>query len=210
MQKVGGPVRVVLAEDHPTVRAGTRALLEPEGFIVVGEAACEREALEIVSERRPDVLMLDMKLESGLALKAIPQFLAAAPGMGILVQSCYEDRAIICGALAAGAAGYLLKSSPVSELVLAVRTVASGGRYVQPSLGAGLARAQGREPELQLRERQVLGLLAEGHTNREVAARLTVSVRTVESVRAALRARLGLVTRADLVAYARQDRSADV
>ncbi|GAA2919222.1 response regulator transcription factor [Streptomyces thioluteus] len=202
------PVRVVLVDDHPTVRAGTRAFLEPEGFTVVGEAGCERQAVAIAAELRPDLLMLDMRLESGPALRAVPRLLLAAPGMRILVHSMYEDPALVRGALTAGASGYLLKNSSLAELVLAARTVASGRRYVQPSLGACLAQTLRGEGELPPRERQVLELLADGYTNREVAARLTVSVRTVESVRAALRTRLGLVSRADLVAYARRRRDA--
>ncbi|WP_438486294.1 response regulator [Streptomyces sp. S186] len=204
------PVRVVLVDDHPTVRAGTRALLEPEGFDVVGEAACERGALDAAAGHRPDLMMLDMRLGSAYTLQAIPGLLAAAAGMRILVHSMYGDPALVREALTAGASGYLLKSTSVAELVAAARTVATGGTYVQPSLGAGLACTPRSERQLPLRERQVLDLLADGHTNREVAERLTVSVRTVESVRATLRARLGLTTRADLVAYARQNRSAPV
>ncbi|GAU66714.1 two-component response regulator [Streptomyces sp. NBRC 110611] len=176
----------------------------------MGEAACTRTALAVVVHQHPDLLMLDMRLESGSALDAIPGLLAAAPGVRILVQSMYAEPALVRAALSAGASGYLLKSTPVSELVAAARTVAAGGKYVQPSLGVGLAHAVLREQELPLRERQVLGLLADGHTNREVAKRLAVSVRTVESVRAALRTRLGLATRADLVAYARRHHSAQV
>ncbi|MFF4603835.1 response regulator [Streptomyces sp. NPDC001339] len=204
------PLRVVLVDDHPTVRAGTRTLLEPEGFVVVGEAACARTAVVVAAHQHPDLLMLDMRLESGSALDAIPDLLSAAPGVRILVQSMYAEPALVRAALSAGASGYLLKSTPVAELIAAARTVATGGKYVQPSLGVGLAHAVRQEKELPLRERQVLGLLADGHTNREVAKRLAVSVRTVESVRAALRARLGLATRADLVAYARRHHSAQV
>ncbi|WP_116209455.1 response regulator [Streptomyces olivoreticuli] len=198
------PVTVVLVDDHLTVRAGTRALLEPEGFVVVGEAAGEPEAIDLVSTSRPDLLVLDMVLESGPVLSAIPALLAAAPKMGILVHSMYEDAALVRGALAAGASGYLSKSTSVPELVLAARTVAIGGSYVQPPLGADMAHVPVPQKALSPREEQVLVLLADGHTNREVAGRLTLSVRTVESLRAALRNRLGLVTRADLVAYARR------
>ncbi|WP_411145983.1 response regulator [Streptomyces sp. x-80] len=204
------PVRVVLVDDHLTVRAGTRALLEPAGFAVVGEAATAREAVGVVTERRPDLLVLDMVLDSGPVLSVIPELLSAAPGMGILVHSMHEDPALVRGALAAGASGYLLKNTSVPELVLAARNVVAGGKYVQPRLGAGLAGGPEPGTELTPRERQVLDLLANGHTNREVAARLTVSVRTVESTRAALRNRLGLVTRADLVAYAQHHGSARV
>ncbi|GAA0345802.1 response regulator transcription factor [Streptomyces blastmyceticus] len=198
------PVTVVLVDDHLTVRAGTRALLEPEGFVVVGEASGEPEAIDAVSTSRPDLLVLDMVLESGPVLSAIPALLAAAPKMGILVHSMYEDAALVRGALAAGASGYLSKNTSVPELVLAARTVAIGGSYVQPPLGVEMAHAPVPQEALSPREEQVLALLADGHTNREVAARLTLSVRTVESLRAALRNRLGLVTRADLVAYARR------
>ncbi|WP_411144787.1 response regulator [Streptomyces sp. x-80] len=198
---------MVLVDDHLTVRAGTRALLEPEGFAVVGETACEREAAVIVAQQRPDLLMLDMVLHTGPVLAAIAGLLKAAPGMGILVHSAHEDPALVRGALAAGASGYLSKNTSVPELVLAARTVASGGRYVQPRLGADLADVPEYARELSPRERQILDLLTDGHTNREVAAHLAVSVRTVESIRAALRNRLGLVSRADLVAYARRNGS---
>ncbi|MFJ8313774.1 response regulator [Streptomyces sp. NPDC094147] len=195
---------VVLVDDHLTVRAGTRALLEPEGFVVVGEAAAEHEAVDVVRTSRPDLLVLDMVLESGPVLSVIPALLAVAPKMGILVHSMYEDAALVRGALTAGASGYLSKNTSVPELVLAARTVATGGSYVQPPLGVDVAHVPVSQQALSLREGQVLALLADGHTNREVAARLTLSVRTVESLRAALRNRLGLVSRADLVAYARR------
>ncbi|MFD7903667.1 response regulator [Kitasatospora sp. NPDC059747] len=198
------PVTVVLVDDHLTVRAGTRALLEPEGFVVVGEAAAGPEAIDLVRTRRPDLLVLDMVLASGPVQSAIPELRAAAPRTGILVHSMYEDAALVRGALAAGASGYLSKSTSVPELLLAARTVAAGGSYVQPPLGADTAHAPVSPRALSPREGQVLALLADGHTNREVAAHLTLSVRTVESLRAALRNRLGLVTRADLVAHARR------
>ncbi|MEV8478594.1 response regulator transcription factor [Streptomyces sp. NPDC051173] len=200
---MAAPVTVVLVDDHLTVRAGTRALLEPEGFVVVGEAAAEQEAVDVVRTSRPDLLVLDMVLDSGPVLSAIPALLAAAPNTGILVHSMHEDAALVRGALSAGASGYLSKNTSVPELVLAARTVAAGGSYVQPPLGADNAHVPVPPQAMTSREEQVLALLADGHTNREVAAHLTLSVRTVESIRAALRNRLGLVTRADLVAHAR-------
>ncbi|WP_371648219.1 MULTISPECIES: response regulator [unclassified Streptomyces] len=199
-----GSVRVVLADDHVTVRAGTRALLERAGFTVVGEAAGEKEAETVVARRRPDLLVLDMVLDSGPVLDAIPGLLAAAPGMTILMHTMHDDVLLVRKALAAGATGYLLKNTSVTELSLAAATVAAGGRYVQPSLGADLGGVAQQMDMLTPRESEVLELLAAGHTNREVAQRIGVSIRTVENVRASLRGRLNLVTRADLVAYARK------
>lgn len=197
------PVRVVLADDHVTVRAGTRALLEHEGLTVVGEAASQDETVVVVARQRPALLVLDMVLDCGPVLGLIPGLLTAAPGMGVLMHTMHDDPLLVRGALEAGAAGYLLKNASVPELSLAAATVAAGGRYVQPPLGAGLGAPASRADTLTPRERKVLELLAAGHTNREAAQDMGVSVRTVEHARAALRNRLGLVTRADLVSFAR-------
>jgi DNA-binding NarL/FixJ family response regulator len=202
---------VVIADDHPVVRAGMRALLSrDESFEIVAESSTVPETVQAVSEEQPSVLVLDLTMAGQSSLPSIPDLLAASPATRILILTMQEDPAFARAALRIGAAGYLLKEAAAEELVGAARQVARGAVYLQPAMGARLAIADtgapGAEGDVSLtaRELQVLSLLALGHTNQEVARRLYVSVRTVETHRARVRDKLGTETRAELIAAARE------
>jgi DNA-binding NarL/FixJ family response regulator len=202
---------VVIADDHPVVRAGMRALLSrDESFEIVAESSTVPETVQAVTEEQPSVLVLDLTMAGQSSLPAVPDLLAASPGTRILVLTMQEDPAFARAALRIGAAGYLLKEAAAEELVAAARQVARGAIYLQPAMGARLAIADVGTPgadgdaALTARELQVLSLLALGHTNQEIARRLYVSVRTVETHRARVRDKLGTETRAELIAAARE------
>jgi two-component system response regulator NreC len=199
---------VVLADDHLVVRAGMRLLLsQDEAFQVVAETGTVPETLRAVRDRRPSVLVLDLSMGGQSSLPVIPELLAASPGTRILVLTMQEDPAFARAAMRSGATGYLLKEAAGEELIAATRQVSTGGTYVQPAMGARLATADNGSDDGNLlsgREVEVLSLLAAGHTNQEIARRLYVSVRTVETHRARIRDKLGTETRAELIAAARE------
>lgn len=199
---------VVLADDHLVVRAGMRLLLtQDQGFDIVAESATVPETLQAVQGHRPGVLVLDLTMGGRSSLPVIPELRAASPGTRILVLTMQEDPAFAREALRAGAAGYLLKEAAGEELLAAARQVSQGATYVQPAMGARLAMSGtggGGTGVLTGREVEVLSLLALGHTNQEIARRLYVSVRTVETHRARIRDKLGAETRAELIAAARE------
>ncbi|WP_055590497.1 response regulator [Peterkaempfera griseoplana] len=199
---------VVLADDHLVVRAGMRLLLsQDETFDVVAESSTVAETLQAVQGHRPGVLVLDLTLGGRSSLPVIPEMLSASPGMRILILTMQEDPEFAREALRAGATGYLLKEAAGEELLAAARQVASGATYVQPAMGARLAmtgEAAGGTDVLTGREVEVLSLLAVGHTNQEIARRLYVSVRTVETHRARIRDKLHIRTRAELITAARE------
>ncbi|MFD4230445.1 response regulator [Streptomyces sp. NPDC058545] len=199
---------VVLADDHLVVRAGMRLLLAQDpAFRIVAESATVPDTLDAVRRTRPRVLVLDLTMAGQSSLPMIPELLTVSPGTRILVLTMQEDPAFAREALRTGAAGYLLKEAAAEELRAAVHQVAGGATYVQPVLGARLAvEAPGPvdQKSLTAREAEVLSLLALGHTNQEIAQRLYVSVRTVETHRARIRDKLGKDTRAELIAAARE------
>ena len=203
---------IVLADDHRIVRQGLRALLTAEeNFEVVGEAGDGREALELVRRLRPDVLVLDLMMPGLNGLEVARQLHRQTPKVGVVVLSMYDDEGFVLEALAHGVAAYVLKDSNSSDLVQAVREVAAGRRYLSPPLSdraietyLQLAKtgAMDKHETLTTREREVLQLSAEGHTNSEIAARLGISTRTAETHRSRLMHKLGLHTQADLIRYA--------
>jgi DNA-binding NarL/FixJ family response regulator len=204
-------IRVGLCDDHRVVRSGLRLILQAEADLqVVGEAGTAEQAVALAVAEAPDVLVMDIGLPGVNGIEATRQVLAVSPGTRVLVLTMQEDVAYLRQAFDAGATGYLLKDAADIELVLAVRTVASGQSYVHPSLGAALLtaspahnRVHGPGGELSEREQHVLRLIALGHTNGEIAAELFLSVRTVETHRMHLTQKLQLHTRSDLVAFAR-------
>lgn len=201
------PMRVMLADDHPVVRSGLRMLLEAEGDIeVVAETDNVPDTVRRVGGHCPDVLVLDLFMPGPAPIDAIPEICSASPGTRVLILTMHDDIAYVRKALASGASGFLMKDAADQDLIVAVRSVASGVDYVDPSLGARLAQPDESAPESVLtpREIEVVRLIAHGHTNREVAEQLFLSVRTVESHRSNIQEKVGAESRSDLVAWALQ------
>jgi len=202
-------MRVLIADDHALVRSGLRMLLESEGdFEVVAEAGTADEAVRAARLEKPDVVLLDVVMPGRSGLDALGEVLEAAPDAKVLVLSMQDDPRYVREAFAAGASGYLLKEAADGELVAALREVAAGAHYVHPALGARMAaadaaaQAKAASDPLSEREREVLRLLALGHTNQEIAQLLFISVRTAETHRAHIMQKLRLSSRAELVRYA--------
>lgn len=201
-------IRVLVVDDHAVVRSGLRLVLEREGIEVVAEAGTADEGIRAARLEKPDVVLLDVVMPGRSGLEAAGEIISASKGARVLVLSMQDDPSYVREAFAAGASGYMLKEAADTELVQAVREVASGGRYVHPTLGARLAQAEveaarrAADDPLSEREREVLRLLALGHTNQEIAKQLYISVRTAETHRAHIMQKLGLGTRAELVRYA--------
>jgi two-component system response regulator NreC len=202
-------IRVVIVDDHAVVRAGLRLLLEAaDDLEVVAEAGDARGAIFETRAHKPDVVLLDVVMPGRSGIEAIPDLLKESPETSVLVLSMQDDPAYVREAFSAGAQGYVLKEAADAEVVAAVREVAAGQRYVHPALGARLVaaeveeRTRAEDDPLSDREREVLRLLALGHTNQEIAKTLYLSVRTVETHRAHIMQKLRISTRADLVRYA--------
>lgn len=197
---------IVLADDHAVVRTGLRLVLEGEtGWRIVAEAGNVADARRYVRAERPDVLVLDLNMPGESSLAAIPAIRAEVPATRIVVLTMQDAPAFARQALQAGATAYVLKEAAQAELVLAIRTVAAGGTYLSPSLGARMAAepATASPPDdLTEREVEILRLIAVGHTNAEIAELLFLSVRTVESHRAHVQLKTSRTTRAELVRYA--------
>ncbi len=203
-------ITVVLSDDHHVVRSGLRVLLgADERFAVVGEAHDIQSTLQRILEERPQVLVLDLNLGGESSLELIPQLRAEFPQTQVVVLTMQEDPAFARAAMQAGALGYVLKDAAGEELMEAIEAAAAGRSYLNPQLGARLAaaRTESGHPggRLSPREREVLTLIALGHTNPEIAESLSLSVRTVESHRAHIQQKTNLTSRADLVAYAHEN-----
>jgi two-component system, NarL family, response regulator NreC len=202
-------VRVLIVDDHAVVRSGLRHVIDREpDFETVGEAGSADEAVRAARELQPDVVVMDVVMPGASGLEATPGVLVAAPKAKVLVLSMQDDPRYVREAFGAGASGYVLKEAADTEVVEAIREVAAGGRYVHPALGARLASAEvdamrkADADPLSDREREVLRLLALGHTNQEIAKMLFISVRTAETHRAHIMQKLRISTRAELVRYA--------
>jgi two-component system response regulator NreC len=202
-------ITVVLVDDHAVVRSGLRLLLEKQDDIeVVGEAGNAKDAIFRTRALKPNVILLDVVMPGESGIDVLPKLLKESPQTRVLVLSMQDDPSYVREAFAAGASGYVLKEAADEEVVSAVREIAEGGRYVHPALGARMVAAEAEEraaaeaDPLSEREREVLRLLALGHTNQEIAEQLYISVRTAESHRAHIMQKLRLTTRAELVRYA--------
>jgi two-component system, NarL family, response regulator NreC len=203
------PIRILIVDDHAVVRSGLRMLLDSDdGLETVAEAGTARDAIFEVRKHKPDVVLMDVVLPDKSGIETTPDVLKEAPEVRVLVLSMEDDPRYVREAFAAGASGYVLKEAADSELVAALKQIAAGERYVHPALGARMAvaeaeaAARAEEDPLSDREREVLRLLALGHTNQEIAKTLFISVRTAETHRAHIMRKLRLRTRAELVRYA--------
>lgn len=200
-------IRLLLADDHAILRAGLRMLLNAQpDMLVVGEAGDGEEAVVRALATRPDVAIVDLSMPGPSGVETLQRLRREVPMTRLLVLTMHDDPAYARMALAAGAVGHVVKDHESSTLLAAIRAVHRGRAYVQ--VGAAVQPAEvgaappPRPPELSRREHEVLGLLARGHTNREVARILALSVKTVETHRARLSDKLGLQGRADIVRVA--------
>jgi two-component system, NarL family, response regulator NreC len=202
-------VRVLIVDDHAVFRAGLRLLIDAEPDLeAAGEAGNARDAVFQARALKPDVVLMDVVMPDQSGLDVVPTLLHERPELKVLVLSMQDDPSYIRQAFAAGASGYILKEAADTEVVAAIREVAEGKSYVHPAVGARLIAAETAEARradedpLSDREREVLRLLALGHTNQEISAQLFISVRTAETHRAHIMQKLRLSSRAELVRYA--------
>jgi DNA-binding NarL/FixJ family response regulator len=205
------PIRVLLADDHALVRAGLRSLLGGlNGVQVVAEAADGRQALQLAKEHHPDVVLMDISMPGLNGLEAAARFAKDYPEIRVLMLSAHSNEEYVCQALRAGVAGYLLKDAGTSELELAVRSVAQGHTYLSPAVSGHVIsdyvrRVGGEAGSLEIltpRQREILQLIAEGQSTKEIARILHLSVKTVETHRMQLMERLDIHDVAGLVRYA--------
>jgi two-component system response regulator NreC len=206
-------VRIIIADDHPFLRTGLRHVLEEHTmFRVVGEAADGREAVRLAQEARPEIAILDVGMPNLNGIEAARQICESIPGTAVIVLSMHSDEAYVLRALKAGARAYLLKQSAEADLVAAVKAVNEGKTYFSPAISQMLINdyiRQMRDREvddsydlLTPREREVLQLIAEGKTNKEIANLLNLSVYTVETHRSNIMEKLNLHTVPELILYA--------
>jgi DNA-binding NarL/FixJ family response regulator len=211
-------IRVLIADDHNLVRAGIRSLLETVPEIqVVGEASNGREALQMIEVQKPDVVLMDIAMSELNGLEATSRVAGDFPQVRVIILSMHANEEYVWQALRAGAAGYLLKDAGTSELELAIKAVARGETYLSPPISkqviADYVQRIGGEGEkggmplsemerLTIRQREILRLIARGHTTQDIAQTLNISVKTVETHRSQLMERLGIHDIAGLVRYA--------
>lgn len=209
------PIRIVIADDHGVLRGGLRALLNAEADLrVIDEAADGEAAIQLASKLRPDVVLLDLTMPGPGGIEVTRRLKQLLPSVHVLVLTVHEDESLLREAIAAGAEGYIIKRAAESELISAIHAVCRGELYVHPAMTRALLRetTQAAEPRradtdpLTARELEVLRLIVQGHTNRQIAEVLQLSVRTVESHRANLMGKLGLESRVELVRYAQTHR----
>jgi two-component system response regulator NreC len=205
-------IQVIIADDHAVVRDGIRTVLERQDgeFEVLAEAADVPSTIRAVKEHRPDLLTLDLTMPGGSSLAALPQCFLAHPDLAVAILTMREDPEYARQALRAGARSYVLKEAEPAELLQAFRLAVAGRNYLHPRLGALMATGEdgghgpGGGPVLSEREREVVRLIALGHTNPEIAEHLHVAERTVKTYRARAIEKMGCSSRAEITAYARK------
>jgi len=201
------PLRILLADDHQIVRQGFRAILERNAFHVACEAADGREAVRFAQAHRPDVAILDLSMPQLNGLDAAREILQSNARTAIILLTMHAEEHQIIAALRAGIRGYVIKTQASEELITAIREVTSGGIYLSPDVYGVVVAAylSGRNvaaDPLTSREREVLQLVAEGHTTKEIAGALNLSIKTAESYRSRIMEKLGIHETAGLVRYA--------
>ena len=200
-------LRILLADDHPIVRQGLKVLLEREGFTVVGEASDGREAVRLVQECGPDIALLDLTMPMLNGIDAGRAILQTSPKTRIILLTMHAEDHHVLEALRAGFKGYVLKTKAAEELVQAIQEVSRGKLYLTPGVSEAVVQAYLAKSELppellSLREREVLQLIAEGKTTKEVAVVLGISAKTAESHRTRIMGKLNIHETASLVRYA--------
>jgi two-component system, NarL family, response regulator NreC len=207
------PVRVLIADDHPLIRSGLRALLDRDGeFKVVAEASDGYEAIELALQHKPDLILLDVAMPRLSGTDAAQHISGKLPNTRIVIVSMHSDESYVLRALKAGARGYLLKASPEADVIAAARAVAAGNAYFSPSITRMLVEDYMLEVKrrgvddsydlLSLREKEILQLLVSGKSNRDIAGMLHVSVATVETHRNTVLRKLNLHSLPELILYA--------
>ena len=198
-------VRCMVVDDHAAVREGVKMILARDREItVIGESGSGIGAIEMAGRRRPDVVVMDVRMEGMDGFEATRKIMAEYPDMAVILYTAHGERGLLAEGLDCGARGYVLKDAPPDDIVRAVKRVAEGGAYVDPTLASELVspKATERLPALSAREREILGLLADGNSNPEIAAKLFISPETVRThVRNAM-AKLEADTRTQAVALA--------
>ncbi len=199
--------RILLADDHAIVRNGIKHILTQEGFAVVGEASNGREAVQIARELLPDVAILDFAMPVLNGIEAVRQIHDVSPRTKTLLLTMYKDEPYVLRALRAGINGYVVKTQVASDLVEAIRSIVHGGLYLSPLISESVVKAaliqSEREPDpLTPREREILQLIAEGKSNKQISLELGMSVKTVDSHRRNLMVKLDIHETAGLVRYA--------
>jgi DNA-binding NarL/FixJ family response regulator len=205
-------LRILLADDHAVVRDGLKMLINAQpDMIVVGEANTGAGAWQLAQTEAADVVVMDLSLPDLSGARVTARIKQAYPQLKVLVLTAHEDKSYMRQLFEAGAAGYLLKRAAAHEVIGAIRTVAAGGLYIDPTLASKVVDSFVRQPasggkqqrgELSEREQEVLRLIAWGYSNKEIAARLDISVKTVETYKTRLMEKLDLRSRADIVRYA--------
>lgn len=196
-------IRVMLVDDHPLVRDGVAARLEATPDIqVVGEAGRADEALRLVRERRPDIVLMDIGMQGVNGIEATALLMAEPRPPIVLMLSMYDKPEFVQRALAAGARGYVLKDAPAGEIVSAIRTAVDGGTYLSAALASRLFQAPATRLQLTEREEEILTLLGQGQSSKQIARVLNIGVRTVDTHRQSIRRKLDLEGPADLIRYA--------
>lgn len=205
------PIRILLADDHKIMRAGLRSLLEKHQNIeVVGEAENGRRAIQMTLEVKPDVVIMDVSMPELNGIEATRQITSSLPGTKVIALSMYSDKRFVVGMLQAGAVGFLLKDCASQDLARAITAVASGQNYLSPEIAGVMiddyihrfSSSDGTGQVLTAREREVLQLIAEGWSTKDIASRLYVSIKTVETHRRQIMKKLDIHTVADLTKYA--------
>ena len=211
MADLADRIRLAVIDDHPIVREGLVAVLSDDAeFQVVGAAASAEDGLRLVQRERPDVLLLDLELPGASGIDALPGLLEASPDTKVIVFTAYDTEERVLGALRAGAKGYLLKGSPSEEIGRAIRAVHAGGSHLEGRVATTVlaqirgGRQEGGAAPLSARERQVLRLVAEGRSNKEIARALTITERTAKFHVTSLLNKLGADNRAQAAAMAVQ------
>jgi len=204
-------ITILLADDHEIIRNGLRSLIEKEGGLkVIGEAENGRTAIHLARELKPDVVVMDIGMPDLNGIEATRQITSEVPGVKVLALSMHTDKRFVTGMLKAGASGYMLKDGAFEELIHAIRLVASNRIYISPGIGSVLVDdlrhpSQDKGPALPLltaKEREVLQLVAEGKSTKEIASQLNVSVKTAETHRQHIMEKLGIHSVAELTKYA--------
>lgn len=201
------PIQIVVADDHQLIRQSLKALLECEGFGVIGEASNGQEALRLAEKHHPDIVVMDIAMPVLNGIDATKEIHRVSPKSKTILLTMHSDREYILEGLRGGAKGYVMKTHAAEDLVRAIREAARGGTYLSPEISEAVIQAyqeksDGRHDPLSPRERQVLQQIAEGNTTKEIASQLNISVKTAETYRTRIMEKLDLHETASLVRYA--------